>query len=151
MAELYTPSQVLSIVGSIGVLITAIGAVIVNIIVALRTGKKVDAVQAQADNISHQVQEVHTITNSNLSAVKAELKTAVAQISEMRVLVADLKNERDKLATVVAYKTVPRSTDARTRLSDNLEVTDALKSIDENTGTTADNTAQLVKEPKKGK
>ena len=92
-------------VGSVGILITAMGAVIVNIIVALRTGKKIDESLLKSEAISHQVQEVHTLTNSNLSAVKAELAQAVSQITEMRVLVADLKSERDKLATIAALNT----------------------------------------------
>jgi len=85
-------------VGSVGILITALGAVIVNIIVAVRTGKKLDTSLNNQKEISHQVAEVHTITNSNLSLVKAELVKATMQIDEMKTFIRDLKSERDKLA-----------------------------------------------------
>lgn len=101
----YTATEVLTFIAAGGVLITGVGAVIVNIIVALRQGTKLDAVSEKTDGISHQVQEVHTLTNSNLSAVKAELATATAQIQALRDLVQDLRNEREKGAIAVALST----------------------------------------------
>jgi hypothetical protein len=85
----YTSAEILTIVAAIGVLVASVGTVIVNIIGAARIEKKTDQVAAA-------VQEVHTLTNSNLSAVKAELATAVAQISILREMVGDLKAERER-------------------------------------------------------
>jgi len=102
---MWDSTEVLNMVGSVGILVTALGAVIVNIIVAVRTGKKMDDSLVKSEAISHQVQEVHTLTNSNLSAVKAELNQAVAQLAEMKILVNDLKSERDKLAITAAVNT----------------------------------------------
>lgn len=128
-------------VGSIGILITAIGAVVVNIIVAMKTGKKV---QESLDNqvaISNQVKEVHTITNSNLSAVKAELNQAVNQLSEMKVLVTDLKSERDKLATITALHTPSPSQTPTVEIPH--EMNEVFKSIDINTENIDKNTQVL--------
>jgi len=101
----YSLSDVVTLIASIGVLVTALGAVIVNIIVAVRTGKKVEESLEVSKGISNRVEEVHTSTNSNLSAVKAELEKSNAALKEMTVLVADLKSERDKLATITALNT----------------------------------------------
>jgi len=124
---MYTAAEVLSMVGSIGILITALGAVVVNIIVAIRTSNKVDKTIKQNEDISNQVHGVHVLTNSNLSAVKNDLKVAVEQLSEMRILVTDLKSERDKLATLTALRTevpTPSKLD---------EIAVNTKAIDENT------------------
>lgn len=160
---MWDSDQVLAMVGSIGILITALGAVIVNIIVALRTGKKVDENVKAIESVSHQVQEVHTLTNSNLSAVKAELKQAVTQLDEMKTFVRDLKNERDKLAILtasnkigpVASHHIPSANDVREVLesidknTDNIDKnTKVLQtSIDKNTAETSKNTKE-VKEKK---
>ena len=125
----YTAPEVLGIIAAVGVLITAVGAAVVNIIVALRTGQKIDIAAAKTDGLIHQVQEVHTLTNSNLSAVKAELAVANALNMELRTLIVDLKGERGKLAALTAAS----KTTAETAL---------LGSIDTHTEETAINTAQ---------
>lgn len=135
---MYDSSEVLQIVGSIGILITALGAVIVNIIVAVRTGKKVDDSLKASQIISSQVQEVHTITNSNLSTVKSELAQAIGQLNEMKVFVNDLKNERDKLATITALNTPAPN-------SNSTSESEVLDSIDKNTESTANNTRKEKK------
>lgn len=95
-------------------IIVALGAVIVNIIVALRTGGKIDSISqvtaqslVETTALQGQVQQVHTLTNSNLSEVKADLRQSVAEISALKAVVLDLKTERDKIATAAAYNTPP--------------------------------------------
>lgn len=135
----YNSDQVLAMVGSIGVLITALGAVIVNIIVAMKTGKKVDESIKNQQVLSGQIAEVHTITNSNLSAVKAELKQATMQIEEMKTFVRNLTGERDKLAAITATAAgrVPHSREDK---FPEQKVSETLDSIDKNTEETAINT-----------
>jgi len=133
---MWDSTEVLNMVGSIGILVTALGAVIVNIIVAVRTGKKVDESISKSNVISHQVAEVHTLTNSNLSGVKAELNKAVMQIEEMKMFIRDLKSERDKLALTTAINTEIAHPDR----------TNVLASIDENTRNIDTNTKKVIKE-----
>lgn len=105
----YSAAELLTIIAAIGVLVTGVGAVIVNVIVALKTGAKIDLSIKKTEGLSHQVQEVHTLTNSNLSALKAELATALAQITSLHDVVQDLRGERQKAAVAVALATpVPR-------------------------------------------
>lgn len=138
---MWDSTEVLNIVGSVGILVTAIGAVIVNIIVAMRTGKRVQESLDNQVKISNQVAEVHTITNSNLSAVKAELKQATMQIEEMKTFVRDLKGERDKLAVLTAHttKALPETT---------TKESEVLEEIEENTKNTDMNTRKILKEKK---
>lgn len=71
----------------------------------MRAGRKLDGIFDKSTDISNQVQEVHTLTNSNLSLVKSELDKTTAQLAEMRLLVSDLKSERDKLTTIKLIET----------------------------------------------
>lgn len=106
-------------------IIVALGAVIVNIIVALRTGGKIDSISqvtarslVETTALQGQVQQVHTLTNSNLSEVKADLKQSTAEIASLKESILDLKAERDKASTAAAFNTPvavsrpSRSTDA---------------------------------------
>lgn len=143
----YTAPEILTFIAAIGVLVTGLGAVVVNIIVALRSGAKIDVALAETKGLVSQVKEVHTLTNSNLSAVKAELATAAAQIQALRDVIQDLKSERSKAALAAALHTtvnVPAEQSASATL-DKIEI---------NTDETAKNTAhtdaavsQLKKEP----
>jgi hypothetical protein len=97
----YTSSEVIAMIAAIGGVITLIGTVIVNIIGILRIEKKTDAaavtnkVQLEETRVLRgQVQEVHTMTNSNLSAVTAKLEQATAEIASLRETIQDLKSER---------------------------------------------------------
>lgn len=105
----YTAPEVLTFIAAIGVLITGLLAGIVNIVVALRTGTKLDAAAAKTDGLVSDVRAVHVLTNSNLSAVKAELTTANAAIIALRDLVTDLRAEREKasIASALATTIVP--------------------------------------------
>lgn len=105
----YTVAEVLTILTALGVLLTAFGAVVVNIIVALRQSTKIEATAKAVDTVGVQVEQVHTAVNSNYAAVKAELSAAVAlnialtnQITELRALVQDLKNQREQAAIATA-------------------------------------------------
>lgn len=95
---LYTADELINIVGSIGIIITALGATIVNVIVALRTGKKVDEQGEKTDELVNQVAQVHTITNSNLAAITSELKKSNELNTQLQLVIDDLKIERDKAA-----------------------------------------------------
>jgi Rad3-related DNA helicase len=127
MTPAYSAAEVLTFIAAIGVLLTGLGAVIVNIIVALKQGHKLEDVAHKAESISHQVQEVHTLTNSNLSAVKAELATATAQIVALRELVQDLKAEREKasMATALATTIVPAALPSAAQSLDHIDANTA--------------------------
>lgn len=93
-------------------IIVAVGAVVVNIIVALRTGGKIESISqvtakslVETGVLQGQVQQVHTLTNSNLSEVKADLKRSAAEIVSLKEAILDLKSERDKTAIAAAFNT----------------------------------------------
>lgn len=103
----YTAGEVVTFFAAGGVLITGLGAVIVNIIVALKSGNKLDDSLANDVALAGAVKEVHTLTNSNLSQVKAELSKVVSQNAALHELVAELRSERDKAAITAAALAVP--------------------------------------------
>jgi tRNA(Phe) wybutosine-synthesizing methylase Tyw3 len=89
----YTAAEVLGFIAAAGVLVAGIGAVIVNVIVALRQGTKLDAALVKSDDLAAQVEKVHVLTNSNLQKVKEELATMIIQNHELQELVATLRAE----------------------------------------------------------
>lgn len=117
----YSSDQLITIFAAAGVLLTALGAVIVNIIVALRTGQKTDALIQKTDSVTAKVDQVHTLTNSNLSAVKAELSNATIKIESLMQVVDDLKTQRQAGQLATAFTTpsmVPTTIVDRRQLSD---------------------------------
>lgn len=93
-------------------IIVALGAVIVNIITAIRMGNKVETISqvtarslVETGVLQSAVKEVHILTNQNLSDVRNELKQSNAEIASLREVVVDLKSEREKTATEKAYNT----------------------------------------------
>lgn len=117
----YSAADVVTIVASLGVLVTALGGIIVNVIVALRTTHAVKEVAKKVDT-------VHEATNSNLTAVKDELKAArvreehqAKQIADLVLLVSDLKAERDKAAVLTARDKPHPASDGVRKQIDNIE------------------------------
>lgn len=100
----YSPEQLLTIIGALSVLITAIGVAIVNIVVALRTGQKADVLIHKTEEVANKVDQVHTLTNSNLSDVKAELTGTRDKLELLMQTIVDLKSER-QIAQMVASST----------------------------------------------
>lgn len=124
----FSATEVIAIIVALGGFVAGVGAVIVNIIVATRTGNRIGELTGATNSIAQvtarslvettalqgAVKEVHVLTNQNLSDVRNELKQANTEIKALREhsnaeikalqdVVADLKVERDKIATAVAF------------------------------------------------
>lgn len=140
----YTAPELLTIIAAVGVLVAGGAASIVSIIVALRTGGKLTVVESKTDALIGKVDQVHEVSNSNLSALKLELSTANSQIGQLRELVMDLKAEREKAAIAAALAIPPpmRSTPAPLKLEGPIsDAEESLKNIDDNTEAIKKNTA----------
>jgi 5-bromo-4-chloroindolyl phosphate hydrolysis protein len=85
------------------VIIAAIGVVLVNVVNAYHTNSKVDAARDQAretailteetaDSTGKKLDEIHELTNSNLSSVNKQLEQANARIEKLEQL---LLKEKD--------------------------------------------------------
>lgn len=105
-------------------IIVALGAVIVNIITAIRMGNKVETISqvtarslVETGVLQGKVQEVHVLTNQNLSDVRNELKQANNDRATLLTIISDLKSEREKVATAAAYNT-PTVKDRPARATD---------------------------------
>jgi hypothetical protein len=101
----YTSAEWLTIIAALGVLVTSIGGVLVNVFVSIRNGQKTEKVgvavaanSVETQGLVGQVKEVHILANSTLSDVRKELATATAQITSLHDVVSDLKSERGKTA-----------------------------------------------------
>ena len=64
--------------------VAAVGA----LIVGLRNSRKADVASNEADVAAKQTSEIHTMTNSNLSEVKTELKVAQEKIEGLQHLIS---------------------------------------------------------------
>lgn len=96
--------------------IGAISLALTSIITSMKSAKnseiaalKAGVVVAKADTVlaavvgtpekpglTGQLAEIHTATNSTLSEIRAELKVAIASNVELRGIIKDLKDERNK-------------------------------------------------------
>lgn len=146
----WTSQEWLLIIAALGVFVTTLGGVLVNAFVSIRNGQKTEKVAdlvaentTKTEGVAHQVQEVHTLTNSNLSLVKSELATAAMQISQLREVVADLKSERGKVAATAANAQHESTKLTAALLPVPLPIeSPILKDIEKNTADTAENTAR---------
>lgn len=113
-----TDTQLTIIVSSIPTSIAAIGALIGVILSSIRGARRDHKADDKQDVLMAKTDEIHTLTNSNLSALKAELVTANAQFELLRsttnaqleafnVLVTSLKESKvvaDSVAAKLAEK-----------------------------------------------
>lgn len=151
----YTSAELLTIIAAFGVLVTTIGGVAVSIITSSRNGRKTDNVAvvvaetyAETKAVAGKVEQVHTLTNSNLSAVKAELATAVSKIESLHDVVKDLKAEREKASVAAALATpVPQVVQETSAPQVEMHV-ETLENIELHTKQTALNTAKTQSDMK---
>lgn len=133
----YTAAEVLTFFVAAGTLLGGLLSGIAGIIVAWRAGSKIEAAAKKTETLVTAVQEVHAVTNSNLSAVKAELTTSNALNASLRDIISDLKAEREKAAIAVALATPVAERSHDTRAGD-ATATDQLTQIADNTKATVE-------------
>lgn len=92
------PATVLLISTAVTAIISAIFVGIVNVIAALKTTAQLKENNAKTDSVINKVDQVHVLTNSNLSAVRAELEKSNQKVESLIATVFDMKSEREKLA-----------------------------------------------------
>jgi hypothetical protein len=129
MTPTYTAAEVLTFIAAFGVLIGGLGAVIVNIIVALRTGKQLEVVNAKADVITGHV-------NSASDRAAAQIAVLQREVSLMRAVIAE---KRETAALLAQAVTLGPPTP---HLPPGPSVEASLRAIDANTDATAKNTAR---------
>lgn len=109
-----TDPQFTALVQALPAIITAIGVLFIGVLAAL-TRKRDAKADEKADGIAKEVTQIHTVTNSNLSDITAELKNAVGKISslEQQILAMNkAKDVADDVAKTLAEK-VPSAKDAK--------------------------------------
>ena len=94
----YTAAEVLTFIAAFGVLIAGLGAVIVNIIIAMRTGKQLESVNAKADVIAGHVNSAASTSAAQIAALQNEIRL-------MREVAAEKKETAAVLASTTAATT----------------------------------------------
>lgn len=103
----YTATEIATFMAAVGVLITGVGAVVVNIIVALRQGVKVDQLRTTVDEVKNETKVITGHVNSAATASAMKIDALEKKI-EMLVTSAAEKQETAKLlAQSVATRTSP--------------------------------------------
>ena len=115
----YTSAEVLAIIGALTALLTSAIAGIVTIIVTIRSGAKTEKIATAIIGTENnaglvaQVEKIHTLTNSTMTEIRAELnqtKSALAVAdglaTSLKAVVAELKTEREKKEILEATKLV---------------------------------------------
>lgn len=136
----YTAIEIGTFVASLGILISGIGAVIVNIIVALKQGKKVDEVIVAVAKVQSEAEVIKGHVNSAATDSKNKIEALESKIEMMTKTATDIKE------ALLLNTTPPSKTNS---ISDNphlekIELNTA--SIDVNTKKTTRDIATLKKE-----
>jgi len=95
----YTAAEVLTFIAAFGVLVGGLGAVVVNIIVALRTGKQLETISVKADVIKEHVNSTASRAAEHIAALQNELRL-------MREVAAEKKETAAVLAQAAAVTLV---------------------------------------------
>lgn len=113
------------------------------LIAAQKNTEVSEKISTKTEVLVGKVEEVHTVVNSNLAGVKAELAAAVARIENLIATVSELKTERGKAQVREAlYTNVPERRADSPAAIQQLAVQEE---IAKNTGDTAEHTAALIK------
>lgn len=129
--QIYTASDIVTFIAAFGVLATGIGAVIVNIIVALKQGKKVDEVINAVAKVQSETAVITGHVNSAATEAKAKIAALEAKVEMMARTAADIKE------AVLLNTPAP----SRSSRKDDIEV---LKNIESNTEAIDENTKVLT-------
>lgn len=127
--------------------VTIVLAAIPTTIASLVALKKANSTDAKADTLIEKTAEIHTLTNSNLSAVNKTLAIANEKIVGLEKMVSELVKTRDVTAarehpTVFAAAPTQAHVEAAPIAGDNTAVVESLERIDENTAGIEKNTAK---------
>lgn len=147
---MYSATDILGFIAALGVLITALGAVIVNIVVALRQGKTLAAVKTETEGLVTQVKEVHSLTNSTNSRLQAALELKTQELASVRELMAQMERTAKEIAVtrtvtdlqVAAALQVPSPSQASAAAPPSPAAEQSLQAIDTSTKAIDANTRQ---------
>jgi len=142
----------LAFIASIAPTIAAIAAMVIG----LRNTRETKKVEAKTDTIIEKAAEIHTLTNSNLSAVTKALELAQAEIGSLKQLMAQMtaatsealrvKTAADlHAATMMQPPTMAELPPTPLPITGDSKVLDA---IENNTAKTADGVSKLTNQKK---
>jgi len=80
----YSATEVAAFIAGLSVLITGLGAAIVNIIVALKAGKKADEILVKTEAIAHSVNSTASDAKSKIESLQKELSSYSKHVAEMK-------------------------------------------------------------------
>lgn len=111
--------------------------------IAKGISEKASEQATKTESLVGRVDQVHTLTNSNLSQVRAELAMAATRIENLIAVVSELKSERSKAEVREALHTpVPVIPERRADDPTLKQQLDVQKEIAKNTEETAENTSK---------
>src|SRR5436190_1687874 len=87
----FSAAEVITIISAIGGLIVVVGGVVVNVVVALKTGRKIDDVKASTTTIEGHVNGAATVARlkeESSQAAIAQLTTLLAEARQSAALIA---------------------------------------------------------------
>lgn len=104
MTPPYTSAEVLTIIAAIGGLMTMFSAAVVNIIVALRNGRKLDANTKVTEAVNAKADVITTHVNGAATVAQATIDSQRQEITHLRAVIGEQK-QAALLAHVIAART----------------------------------------------
>lgn len=107
-----TDPQFTALTQALPAIITACGVLFIGVLSAL-TRRRDEKADEKQDKQSKVIDEIHTVTNSNLSAITAQLKQSTAELAALKERLISMdkaKDVADNVASDLAAKAKPAST-----------------------------------------
>lgn len=125
-------------ISAIGALAT-VAVAYLGFLVSVKNSKKSDAIETKVD-------QVHTLTNSNMTALNAKLDAALAEVKAGKDMIAQLRLERSDTASAQAASNIREALATPVPVRSSKADDRLLESIEKNTADTAANTAPPEKD-----
>jgi len=138
MTPMYSAAELITILSAIGLLIGGLGAVIVNVIVALKTNAKLDAVNTKADVIGVHVNGAAAAAAAKMAALEDKVRMLLEALADKKLDAALLAQAA---ATVPIVAPIAATVEVKPpgSIADTAQA-ESLRHIEANTAATAVNT-----------
>ena len=113
-----TDTQFTALIEALPAIITALGTLIIGVLIAL-SRKRDEKADKKTDKLVQVTDQIHQVTNSNFTAITAELKTANAKYDQLQKVIVNLNKDKvvaDEVAKKLAEK-VPSQPSTVTELA----------------------------------
>lgn len=111
----FSASEIATFVAALGVLVSAIGAAIVNIIIALKQGHKVTNLASMVADVQNETKIITKHVNGAATQSVAKIDNLHREIDQLKSTMAEMKSTAALLTQALTSRSASRTSDHRER------------------------------------